>query len=461
MGCLMETLNLRRRLPAVGRLLADPTLGHLARLYGRDVVRVQARRELDLLRAELATSVGDEAAIDGALAALPSRIATQLEARLGTRLRRVINATGIAVHTNLGRSPLPPEVIAEIVPLLGGYCDLEMDLESGRRSERNRRVGHLLQTLVGAEAAMVANNNAGALVLALATLAAGREVIVSRGELVEIGGSFRIPEILEAAGARLVEVGTTNRTRLADYERAITADTALLLKVHPSNYRLTGFVATVEPTALASLGHAREIPVLIDEGSGLLRPSPRSQLRDHPSIAELLAAGCDLVCGSGDKLLGGPQAGLLVGRRDLIERCRRHPLARVLRPDRFAFAALEAVLRHHLAGRPLPLDALWTDPATHRQRLERLAARLGAEIVAGDAFIGGGAAPEAAVTGEVLALHEPLDLLARLRTGEPPVVAYLRDGRLMLDLRTVVPVDDDALASAIEAARRAGEDARA
>lgn len=459
----METHNLRRRLPAVGRLLADPTLGRLAELYGRDALRVQARAELELLRGELAgAAAGEPTSFDPTtLETLVSRIATRLEARLGARLRRVINATGIAVHTNLGRSPLPAAVIAEVVPLLGGYCDLEMDLESGRRSERNRRVGLLLQALVGAEAALVTNNNAGALVLVLATLAAGREVIVSRGELVEIGGSFRIPEILEAAGARLVEVGTTNRTRLADYERAISPATALLLKVHPSNYRLTGFVAAVDPAALAGLGGARQIPVLVDEGSGLLRPSPRPQLRDQPSFAELLAAGCDLVCGSGDKLLGGPQAGLLVGRGELVERCGRHPLARALRPDRFAFAALEAVLRHHLAGRPLPLDSLWVEPAAQRRRLDRLAARLGAEIVAGEAFVGGGAAPEAAVAGEALALPEQPGLLARLRTGEPPVVAYVREGRLMLDLRTVAPEDDETLAAAVEAAHRREEITRA
>lgn len=296
---------------------------------------------------------------------------------------------------------------------------------------------------------MVVNNNAAALVLALAALARGREVIVSRGELVEIGGSFRIPEMLEAAGARLVEVGTTNRTHLADYERAIGSETALLLKVHASNYRLTGFVASVDERELAQLGHERDLPVLVDEGSGLLAPSGRPQLRGHPSLRELLAAGCDLVCGSGDKLLGGPQAGILAGSQKWIERCRRHPMARALRPDRFTFAALEAVLRRRLAGRPMPLDRLWVDPAEHRGRLEKAASRLGAEVIEADAFIGGGAAPERPVPGEALALAGDEALLTRLRRAEPPVVGYLREGRLILDLRTVAPADDDLLVAVV------------
>jgi L-seryl-tRNA(Ser) seleniumtransferase len=331
---------------------------------------------------------------------------------------------------------------------------LELDLATGRRGQRNARVERLLAAATGAAAAVAVNNNAAALVLALAALARDREVVVSRGELIEIGGSFRIPEIMAAAGARLVEVGATNRTRIADYRAAVSERTALLLKVFPSNFRQVGFVRAVEPAELAALGRELGIPVMVDEGSGLLRPHPAPQLASHPSLAQLMAAGCDLACGSGDKLLGGPQAGLLVGREDLLARCRRHPLYRALRPDRMALAALEAVLRRHLAGAPMPLDRLWPDPAEHRGRLERAAAAIGeaAAIAPADAFLGGGSAPEAPVPGEALAFPGEEALLRRLREGEPPVVAYLREGRLLLDLRTVDPADDEALIAAVRRA---------
>jgi L-seryl-tRNA(Ser) seleniumtransferase len=368
-------------------------------------------------------------------------------------LRRMLNATGIFLHTNLGRAPLPASVARGLPPLLDAYCDLELDLETGKRGQRNRRAERLLTALTGAEAATVVNNNAAALVLALSVLAKDREVVVSRGELVEIGGSFRIPEILAATGARLVEAGATNRTRLSDYEKAIGPGTALLLKVFPSNFRQTGFVASVAPRQLVELGRKAGVPVLVDEGSGLLRPHPAPQLADHPSLAELIDQGCDLVCGSGDKLLGGPQAGLLAGRAELIERCRKHPLFRALRPDRMALAALEGVLRLHLGGTPLPLERLWPDPAAHRTRLERAAAAIGeetrAEIVPAEAFLGGGSAPETPIPGEALALAGDDALLARLRRGETPVVGYLRQGRLVLDLRTVAPEDDEKLVSAV------------
>jgi len=263
-------------------------------------------------------------------------------------------------------------------------------------------------------------------------------------------------------------VGTTNRTRLADYERAVGPATALLLKVFPSNFRLSGFVAAVTPRELVELGRRVGVPVLVDEGSGVLLPrSPRTapQLAEHPSLAELMELGCDLACGSGDKLLGGPQAGLLLGRRDLLASCRRHPFYRALRPDRTALAALEAVLRLHLAGGAMPLDRMWPDPAAHRQRLERAAAALGttvppgagvAEIVPADAFLGGGSAPEAPIPGEALALAGGDELLARLRLGDPPVIGYQHRGRLLLDLRTVAPEDDEELLGAVRRALGAG-----
>jgi L-seryl-tRNA(Ser) seleniumtransferase len=452
-----ESFDARRGLPPLDRLLSHPAVASLIPLYGRDQVRVQARRVIDELRSRLAADPPPPAKeAESAVAALPERLAAEIESALGHPLRRMLNATGVFLHTNLGRAPLPAAVAHSLPSLLDAYCDLELDLETGRRGQRNRRVERLLSALTGAGAGLVVNNNAAALVIALATLAKDREVVASRGELVEIGGSFRIPEIMAAAGARLVEVGATNRTRVADYQAAVGPATALLLKVFPSNFRVSGFVAAVEPRQLVELGRRVEVPVLVDEGSGLLRPHPGPQLAGHPSLAELMAAGCDLACGSGDKLLGGPQAGLLVGRAALIERCRRHPLYRALRPDRAALAALEGVLRLHLAEAPLPLDRLWPDARAHRARLERAAAALGAEIVAAEAFLGGGAAPEAPIPGEALALPGDDGLLARLRQGEPSVIGYLRHGRLILDLRTVAEEDDEALIGAVRKARSEG-----
>jgi len=447
------TQDLRRRIPAVDRLMAEPGFQRLIELFGRDLVRQRLRQELEELRLRLSAGDlqrGEE--IDDLVESMQARLQARFEEELGSGLQRVLNATGIFLHTNLGRAPLPRGVADAMPQLLNAYCDLEFDLREGSRGERNRRAENLLEAVTGAEGALVANNNAGALVLVLSTLARGKEVVVSRGELVEIGGSFRIPDILEAAGATLVEVGTTNRTRIADYERAVGPQTALLLKVHPSNYRVSGFVESVEVPALVELGRERDLPVLMDEGSGLLRPHLAPQLQGHPSFQELLASGCDLVCGSGDKLLGGPQAGLLAGTRVLVDRCRRHPLYRALRPDRTVFAALEAVLRLHLAGDSIPLDRLWLDEVSQRRRLEQVARRLGAEIVGAEAFVGGGAAPERPIPGEVLALPGGSALLERLRGGSPPVVGYIREGHLLLDLRTVDPNDDDDLIRVVRTA---------
>jgi L-seryl-tRNA(Ser) seleniumtransferase len=448
----------RRRLPAVDRLLGDPAVVALAGLYGRDNVVIQARALLTGLRTRAGELAPEE--LEREIASLPGQLGLALAERLGRRLRRVINATGVFVHTNLGRAPLPRDVAAELPELLDAGCDLELDLERGARGDRNSRVEPLLAALTGAEAALVVNNNAAALLLALAAHAAGGEVVVSRGELVEIGGSFRIPDILAASGARLVEVGTTNRTRLADYGEAIGPETRLLLKVFPSNFRIVGFTESASIAELARLARAREVPLLVDEGSGLLRPHPAPQLRDHPSLAELVELGCDLACGSGDKLLGGPQAGILLGRGELVRRCARHPLYRALRPGRPTYALLEATLRRHLAGVSLPLDGMWPPPAAHRRRLDALVAALGdgagAEVVAADAYLGGGAAPERPIPGEAVAIAADAGLLRRLRAGEPPVVAYARDGRVLLDLRTVDPAADAPLAAAVRAALLAG-----
>ena len=439
-----------RRLPAVGHLLQESPLAELTGLYGRDALKVQATLALDAVRAEILAGIGDDELAER-IREIPERVRAALEAE-APPLRRVLNATGVFLHTNLGRAPLPREVVAGLADRLDAYCDLEMSLETGRRSDRGRRVENLVRALTGAEAALVVNNNAAALVLALSALASGREVLLSRGELVEIGGSFRIPDILEASGARLIEVGTTNRTRLADYERAIRPGVSLVLKVYPSNYRIRGFVEAVDPAALADFAHRRGLPLLVDEGSGMLRPEAAPALRGHQSFRDLIEAGCDLVCGSGDKLLGGPQAGLLAGRAPIVERLKTSPLYRAFRPGRMVLTALDAVLRRHLAARPLPIAALWHDDEEHRARVDRLAARIGGEAVRGSAYVGGGSAPDQEIEGWVVALDAPAGVAARLRQGEPPVVGYQRDGRLFLDLRTVDPEDDEALAKAVERA---------
>jgi L-seryl-tRNA(Ser) seleniumtransferase len=445
----------RRRLPSVDRVLGDPSMARLVGLFGRAAVTATVRCELERQRATMPGTVEED---PGDAAAIAVRVGAELTRRLGEPPRRVLNATGVFLHTNLGRAPLPRAVAAALPALLSDSNDLEFDLLGGVRGDRSRRTAALLMALTGAEAALAVNNNAAALVLALQTHADGREVVVARGELVEIGGGFRIPEILAAAGARLREVGTTNRTRLADYAAAIGPETAVLLKVHPSNYRVSGFTAEVGIPALADLGRRHGLPVFFDEGSGLLRRHAAPQLRDHLSLAAALAEVADLVCGSGDKLLGGPQAGLLLGRAALVGACARHPLYRALRPGRAVLAILELVLRGHLAGEEMPLDALWPDVAAHRRRLDAVAAALGAEIVGADAYVGGGAAPEAPIPGEALALPATADLAGRLRSGDPAVVGYVRDGKLILDLRTVDPGADAELIASVRSAGSGNRD---
>jgi L-seryl-tRNA(Ser) seleniumtransferase len=434
----------------VGRLLQESPLAELTGLYGRQATRVQAARALEALRAEIRKGIDDDD-LEDRIRRIPGFVRAALESE-APPLRRVLNATGIFLHTNLGRAPLPRSVVNDLRDRLDAYCDLEMDLETGRRTDRSLRVESLLRTLTGAEAALVVNNNASALVLALSTLASGREVLLSRGELVEIGGSFRIPDVLRTSGARLVEVGTTNRTRLADYERAVRPATSLLLKVFSSNFRIRGFTEEVTAARLAAFARRHDLPLLVDEGSGVIGSHAAPALGRHESFRDLIEAGCDLVCGSGDKVLGGPQAGLIVGKRSVVDRLRKAPLYRALRPGRLVLTALDAVLRRHLAERPMPIQALWDETADSRDRVEKMAARLGGQAVRGDAYLGGGSAPDEAIEGWVLALDVPAETAGRLRTGEPPVVGYQRQRRLILDLRTVDPADDEALAAAVERA---------
>ena len=455
--------DLRRLLPSVDRLLQVADELGLMEVYGRERVLVHARALLEAWRAREDLS---EARIE----AIGEHLALDLGRLDQLRVRRVINATGIFLHTNLGRAPLPSAVVARLPALGDAAVDVEFDLELGRRGDRNRRIDAQLREITGCESALATNNNAAALVLALGALveedrarrpgAEGPgEVIVSRGELVEIGGSFRIPDILRLAGVSLKEVGTTNRTRIEDVREGLSERTIGVLKVYSSNYRIVGFTESVSPQELVAFGREAGVPVLVDEGSGLLVPSTHEPLRDHPSLTELLGFGCDLVCGSADKVLGGPQAGLLLGRERWIHRCRRHPLYRAVRPGRLIVSALSEVLDRHLRARPIPLDDLFVDPDEHRQRLERACARwaeLGSgpplEIVAADAFVGGGSAPERPVPGEALALPVDAGVQRSLRGGEPAVVGRMLDGALVLDLRSVAPADDELLLEALRVA---------
>src|SRR4051795_8337620 len=405
-------------------------------------------------RAVLAERRGELLGGEPGEAALPAR-AREWAGRAGRpSLRRVLNATGVIVHTNLGRAPLAAAAREAVARVAEGYSNLEVDLAAGARGSRHAHVEGLLLELTGAEAAIAVNNGAGAALLAAAALAGpGREVVVSRGQLVEIGGGFRVPEVIAQAGARLVEVGTTNRTRRADYERALGEQTGALLRAHPSNFRQLGFVEEVSIEELCSLG----VPVIDDVGSGNL--AELDVLREEPPVRRSVAASAALVCFSGDKLLGGPQAGLMVGRADAVAAAARHPLARALRLDKLGVAALEATLRLYrdpdLARREIPLLAmLEADAAELETRARRIADGLeGAEVVQAAAKVGGGAQPLLELPGPVVALSVAVlsadELAARLRAGDPPVVGRIEDDRLLLDPRTLTGEEAGEVAAAV------------
>ncbi|HEX5583610.1 L-seryl-tRNA(Sec) selenium transferase [Gaiella sp.] len=429
-----------RDLPSVDRLLSDEVLGAAPRRVATDAARAALERARDAIRA------GDD----------PGDVVEAARAELARltapALRRVLNATGVIVHTNLGRAPLAPAALERVIAVGASYSNLELDLEAGTRGSRQDHVADALRRLTGAEAALVVNNNAGAVLLALAALADGREVVVSRGELVEIGDGFRIPDVLARSGAQMVEVGTTNRTRVADYERAIGPETALLLRVHQSNFRIVGFAERPRTDELAGIAGRAGLWLVDDLGSGSL-----ADLGDEPTVAASLAAGTDLVCFSGDKLLGGPQAGIVVGRAELVARLRRHPLQRALRADKLTLAALEGTLALHAdperARREVPvLRMLDEPPEAVRARAERLAGLVGGEVEETVARVGGGALPLAELPSAACAIEEPLAL--PLRRGDPPVVGIVRDGRLLLDARTLTDAEVDEVARAVLQARR-------
>ena len=366
-------------------------------------------------------------------------------------LRRVLNASGVLIHTNLGRAPLAQAALDRVVEVGGSYSNLEYDLDAGARGSRQDHLGALLRRVVGGEASLVVNNNAAAVMLALAALAEGRDVLVSRGELIEIGDGFRIPDVLARSGARLVEVGTTNRTRAADYERAITPETALILRVHQANFRVVGFTEQPSLGDLAAVARGAGIPLVDDLGSGAL-----FAIGDEATAAACLAAGADLVCFSGDKLLGGPQAGILVGRAALIERVRRHPLQRAMRADKLTLAALEGTLALALdpvrARAEIPVLHMIDEPLTSvRARAERLAEIVGGEVEETVARAGGGALPLAEIPSFACAIE--VALFDQLRAGDPPVVGIVRDGRLLLDVRALADGEVAEVAAAVAAAR--------
>ena len=454
-----------RVIPSIDRLRQRPSVGDLESRYGRDATLGALRVEAAALRAALAGSGSGIRDAEEAAERIEAGAAERLGAALAPSLTAVINATGVIVHTNLGRAPLAPAAIARVGEVARGYSNLEYDLTAGRRGSRAVHASALLARLTGAEAAVVVNNNAAAVLLVLAALAAGREVIISRGELVEIGGGFRIPDVLRQSGATLREVGTTNRTRIADYAAAIGDRTAVILRVHPSNFRIEGFTERPELGEVAALGARFDVPVVEDLGSGLLASIPGTA--GEPTVRASIEAGVDACTFSGDKLIGGPQAGIVAGRRAVIDRLRSHPLMRALRVDKLTYAALEATLLEHAAGRAadtVPVARMIATPVADLEaRAEALRARLAALpglavwVQATEAAIGGGSTPGVTLPSRAVALEldrkTAADLAAALRDGRPAVVGRVADGRLVLDLRTVDPALDDALADAVASLR--------
>jgi L-seryl-tRNA(Ser) seleniumtransferase len=441
-------------LPQVDALLRRDDVGALVDRYGRGPVTEALRAVLAEVRERARGGAAEVPPVER----LVGRTTARLAARDARGLQRVINATGVILHTNLGRAPLSARA-REAVAAASGYATVEYDLDEGRRGSRTAHVGELVAEACGTEAGFAVNNGAAALVLVLAALSTGREAIVSRGELIEIGGSYRLPEVMQASGAVMREVGTTNRTRVSDYEGAVGEHTGLLLKVHPSNYRIEGFTESPTPASLATLAHRVGVPFVYDLGSGLLRDQV-GPLSGEPSVASAVRAGADLVIFSGDKLLGGPQAGIIAGRGDLLLRCRKHPLARALRIDKLQRAALEATLHSHLE-QPDPMDVptwamLAVDPEVLRRRAERLAEELGGLVTAepSAALVGGGSLPGVDLPSwsVTVTTPDPDRLAAALRQQDPPVIGRVEDGRVVLDLRTVPPSQDGQLADLLLAA---------
>ena len=458
-------MNPFRNLPSVNQLLEMPALQAAAAEHAHERVATAVRVELDATREHLKTAAAGEGLIDRD--ALAARVAQRLASDNRPILRTVINATGIVLHTNLGRAPLADEAARAAFDAAHGYLNLELELSTGKRSSRQNAVRDWLVRLTGAESATAVNNCAAATVIALRALAAGKEVIVSRGQLIEIGGSFRIPEIMAVSGATLREVGTTNITRIGDYEKAIGPNTGLLMRIHSSNYRVTGFTKAASLEELVALGKKHNLPVVDDLGSGALVDFARFGFISEPVVRQSVAAGADLALFSGDKLLGGPQAGIIVGKKALVQKIERDPLMRAFRLDKMTLAALEATLRLYLnedrAMREVPvLRMLGTPLKELRPRAEALAARLreipgvAAKVREAVAFVGGGSLPEQEMKTAVVAVKaegvSDAELASRLRTGTPAVIGRVQRGRLLLDVRTVFPEQESELVDAVRKA---------
>lgn len=461
-----------RVIPSIDQLRQRNEVRDLETRYGRDATLAALREESAALRERLLAdpSGGGPADPEAAAAVILAGLEPRLRAALAPSLRPAINATGVIVHTNLGRAPLARPALDRIADVASGYANLEYDLAAGERGSRAVHAATLLAHLTGAEAAVVVNNNAAAVLLVLAALADGREAIISRGELVEIGGGFRIPDVMRQSGAILREVGTTNRTRAADYAAAIGDRTALILRVHPSNFRIEGFTERPALAELAQLGARFDVPLVEDLGSGLLAGGAAAgagavtgAVGDEPTVGASIDAGVGVCTFSGDKLLGGPQAGIVVGRRAMIDRIRRHPLMRALRVDKLTLAALEATLIEHAAGRAartvpvtrmiaMPVDTLAARASALCARLSG-AAGLRVSTQACEAAIGGGSTPGVTVESRALVVsvtgRSAHDVAAAMRGNQPPVVGRVADDALWLDLRTVLPEQDDALAAAL------------
>jgi L-seryl-tRNA(Ser) seleniumtransferase len=459
-----------RNLPSIDSLLKTETATSLKALMGTAHLTSLARKVTDELRQEILNRpakprAGRDSSDLGLLMEAERRLAAAHSMEAGRGLRRVINATGVILHTNLGRAPLSEAARSAIVEEAAGYCSLEYDLNSGSRGRRGARAEDLLSSLCGTEAALVVNNCAAAALLVLTVFARGGEVVVSRGELVEIGGDFRVPEIMAESGTQMVEVGTTNRTKLADYRSAISTNTRLILRVHTSNYRIVGFTHTPTLAELASLAHENGLLIYEDAGSGALIDFNDYGISGEPVIRESFAAGADVISFSGDKLLGGPQAGLLVGRAEIIERMRKHPLYRSLRADKFRIAALEATLDSYARGaahREIPTHKLISvsldEMKARAERFvtdlrEKLPATLHLDVREGESAIGGGAAPTSRLKTALISLrHDHLtanQIEDALRQNTPPVISRIEDDRVLLDLRTVPELDEPALAAAV------------
>ena len=454
-------------IPSVESVLAQPAVRALLSGLRREVVVECVRECVAALRAERTKAGPDPAPPEADAAALVAeRVAQRLEPRQPQSLRRVVNATGVIIHTNLGRSPLAPTIVEAMSRVATGYCNLEVDVATGERSKREAHVAALLARITGAEAATVVNNNAAAVVLSLAALAAGQRVICSRGELVEIGGSFRLPEIIACSGAQLVEVGTTNHARVGDYQAALTADTAAILKIHPSNFRIIGFTSEAPLRELAELAHRSSALQIYDAGSGLLLPSGEPVFANEPVVRQAIADGADIVTFSTDKLLGGPQGGAIVGRRDLVQRISRHPLKRTVRVGKLTLAGLEGALRAHLVpeGPPdtvtmrlihRPVAELEREARKLARAIGRVAPEWTRSIEHDESSIGGGSLPGETQPTVVVWLDAPdmaADALDRaFRLNEPPIFGRFRKGRFGLDLRTLLPADAGDIVACVAA----------